>query len=170
MSQSNANLSGGTAPGPSSTDPALPEKLTRILDRFDGITDNEERIMMLLSYAERFTPVPTAVAHPPYPERQKIPYCDSDAYVWVFQNPDGSLALHFAVLNPSGVSAKALATILSEGLTGAHPGEVASMSEEIVERIFRQNLSMAKGLGLIAMVQRVRAEARAMLATATKKA
>jgi sulfur transfer protein SufE len=146
---------------------SIPDKLKRILETFDTVADREEREMLLLGYAERFRPVSEAMATPPYPEERKIPYCESDAYVWVMQNPDGTITPRFAVQNPSGVSAKALAAILMEGLEGAMPREAAAVSEEIVERIFRQNMSMGKGMGLAAMVRRTAAEARAMSENAT---
>lgn len=141
---------------------SLPRRLKRILETFDTVADREEREMLLLGYAERFRPLPHAIASPPYPEERRIPYCESDAYVWVIQNPDGTITPYFAVENPSGISAKALAAILSEGLQGATPAEVAAVPEEIVEQIFHRNLSMGKGMGLTAMVRRLAAEARAM--------
>ncbi len=115
--------------------------------------------MLLLGYADRFRPVPESIASPPYPEERKIPYCESDAYVWVIRNPDGTITPRFAVENPSGISARALAAILTDGLQGATPQEVAAVPEDIVERIFRRNLSMGKGMGLTAMVRRIVAEA-----------
>ena len=72
------------------------------------------------------------------------------------QQADGTLKLYFAVENPSGVSAKALATILDKSLSGLPPAEVATVNPDIVEQIFRQNISMGKGLGLMSMVQAVR--------------
>jgi sulfur transfer protein SufE len=75
--------------------------------------------------------------------------------------PDGNLKLYFAVENPSGVSAKALATILDRTLSGLPPSEIAGVSTDIVERIFRQNISMGKGIGLMSMVQAVKALAAA---------
>jgi sulfur transfer protein SufE len=80
--------------------------------------------------------------------------------VWALRQPDGTLKLHFAVENPSGVSAKALATILDRSLSGLPPSEIATVSCDIVERIFRQNISMGKGMGLMSMVDAVRTLAR----------
>jgi sulfur transfer protein SufE len=59
------------------------------------------------------------------------------------------------------VSAKALAAILDRTLSGLPASEIAQIDPEIVERIFRQNISMGKGLGLMSMVQSVRALAKA---------
>jgi sulfur transfer protein SufE len=73
------------------------------------------------------------------------------------KQPDGTLSLHFAVENPSGVSARALAAILERTLSGLTPADIAAVDSRIVERIFRQNISMGKGMGLMAMVEAVRA-------------
>ena len=62
--------------------------------------------------------------------------------------------------NPSGVSAKALAAILDKTLSGLPAAEVAKVDPEIVERLFRQNISMGKGMGLMSMVQAVQALAK----------
>jgi sulfur transfer protein SufE len=104
--------------------------------------------------------VPPDVATPPYPKDHLVPYCESEAYVWLVPRPDGTAALHFAVENPSGISAKALAAILASTLSGLTPEAIAQVPPDIVERIFRQNISMGKGMGLMAMVQAVQALAR----------
>ena len=89
-----------------------------------------------------------------------MPACESEAYVWAVQNADGTLKLHFAVENPSGISAKALAAILDKALSGLPPDEIATVTPEIVEQVFRQNISMGKGMGLMSMVLMVQALAK----------
>jgi cysteine desulfuration protein SufE len=115
---------------------------------------------MLLSYADQFKEVPADVATRPFPEKNHIPQCESDAYIWALKMPDGTLKLHFAVENPSGISARALATILDKTLSGLPATEVATVDCDIVERIFRRNISMGKGMGLMAMVDAVRTLAK----------
>ena len=68
--------------------------------------------------------------------------------------------MHFAVENPSGISARALATILDKSLSGLPAAEIATVDCDIVERIFRRNISMGKGMGLMAMVDAVRTLAK----------
>jgi sulfur transfer protein SufE len=55
------------------------------------------------------------------------------------------------------VSARALAAILERTLSGLTPADIVAVDSRIVERIFRQNISMGKGMGLMAMVEAVRA-------------
>ena len=135
-------------------------RLQRLLETFDLFPDPADRTGMLLSYSDQFKEVPADIATRPFPREHLVPHCESEAYVWVVENPDGTMKLHFAVENPSGVSARALAAILDRTLSGLPPSDIAQVSPDIVERIFRQNISMGKGMGLMSMVQMVRALAR----------
>jgi cysteine desulfuration protein SufE len=139
---------------------SLPPKLEQVLDTFDMFPDQADRTSMLLSYADQFREVPASIASRPFDKAHQVPQCESDAYVWAMKKPDGTLDLHFAVENPSGVSAKALAAILQKSLSGEPAESVARVDCSIVERIFRQNISMGKGMGLMAMVNAVQALAR----------
>jgi cysteine desulfuration protein SufE len=144
--------------------PEYPEKLQTLLDVFAGVTDTHERTQLLLDYAKRFKEVPGEIATRPFGKQHLVPHCESEAYVWAVPNPDGTLALHFAVENPSGISAKAMGAILQKTLSGLPPAEIARVDPEIVERLFRQNISMGKGMGLMSMVGAVQALARRLLA------
>jgi len=141
----------------------LPSSLREVLDLFAGITDPSDRADLLIDFADRFRPVPPEVAAPPYPKDHLVPYCESEAYVWLVPHDNGTATLYFAVENPSGISAKALASILASALSGLTPEAIAQVSPDIVEQIFRQNISMGKGMGLMAMVQAVQALARRVL-------
>ena len=141
----------------------IPDKLTRLLETFAEMSEEDERVEVLLDFAQRFVPVPERVASPPYPEEKRVPFCESEAYFWVEDQPDTSLKVYFAVENPSGVSAKALAYILDRTLSGAAAEQIAAVSPDIVSTIFRNNISMGKGMGLMAMVRAVQKEAKKRL-------
>ena len=138
----------------------MPDKLQQLVDMFQ-MFDPADRTSMLLSYADQFKDVPPAIATRPFEKSHQVPQCESDAYAWAQKMPDGTLKLYFAVENPSGVSAKALATILDKTLSGLPATEIATITPDIVEKIFRQNISMGKGMGLMSMVDAVRALAKA---------
>jgi len=143
---------------------ALPAQLQDVLDLFATFDDPSDRTDLLLSYADQFREVPPEVATRPFGRDHLVPHCESEAYVWAMKQPDGTLKLHFAVENPSGISAKALAAILDRSLSGQAPAAVAEVTPDIVEAIFRQNISMGKGMGLMSMVQAVRSLAKAAAA------
>lgn len=138
----------------------MPEKLQQLVEMFQ-MFDPADRTSMLLSYADQFKEVPSSIATRPFPKSHQIPQCESDAYAWAQKMPDGTLKLYFAVENPSGVSAKALAAILDKTLSGLPAADIATINTDIVEKIFRQNISMGKGMGLMSMVQAVGALAKA---------
>jgi cysteine desulfuration protein SufE len=137
-----------------------PQKLQAVIDMF-GMFDPADRTNMLLSYADQFKEVPPEVASRPFAKSHQVPQCESDAYAWAMKQPDGTLKLYFAVENPSGVSAKALAAILDKSLSGLPASDIAQVDSSIVEKLFRQNISMGKGMGLMSMVEAVRALAKA---------
>ena len=130
----------------------MPQKLQDLLETFDMFPDQSDRTSMLLSYSDKFREVPKEVATRPFPKDHQVPQCESEAYVWALKQPDGTLQLYFAVENPSGVSARTL--------SGLPASEIANVSSDIVERIFRRNISMGKGMGLMAMVQAVQTLAK----------
>ena len=147
---------------------SYPARLQAVLDTFDLFPDPTDRTGMLLSYADQFKEVPPDVARRPFPKSHQIPQCESDAYVWALKQPDGTLKLHFAVENPSGVSARALAAILDKTLSGLAASDISAIDSGIVERIFRQNISMGKGMGLMSMVEAVRTLAGRAIASADR--
>jgi len=125
-----------------------PRKLQELLEDFESIVDRTERVEMLIDFADRFEEVPPRIATRPFPEEHRVPHCESEAYVWAEELPDGTLKYYFAVENPQGLSAKALSVILDETLSGAPLEQVVQVPEDTVYRIFGRELSMGKGLGL----------------------
>jgi cysteine desulfuration protein SufE len=140
---------------------AVPEKLTQTLEMLDMVPDRSERIQLLIDIADRFEDVPPRISRRPFPKEHQVPACESEAYVFGEERPDGTLDFHFAVENPQGVSAKAMAVLLDETLSGAPPAQVAEVPQDIVYKVFGRELSMGKSMGLMAMV--------GMVATLAKK-
>jgi len=140
--------------------PEIPKKLQEMLDDFSFVTTRGERAELLIDIAGRFQPVPERIATPPYDEAHHVPFCESDAYVWSEAQPDGTLKFYFAVENPQGLSAQAMAVILDETLSGADPEQVAQVTPDIVHAIFGRDISMGKGQGLMGLVSMVQAAAR----------
>lgn len=137
-----------------------PRKLAELLDDFAFLTDRSERMELLIELADRFQEVPPRIATRPFPEEHHVQRCESDAYVWAEDLPDGTLKFHFAVENPQGISARALAVILDETLSGEPVEQVAQVPPDIVFQIFGKDLSMGKGEGLMGIVAMVQAAAR----------
>ena len=125
--------------------------------------DRNERSEMLIDYADRFVEVPPEIASRPFPEDHRAPRCESDAFVWAVDQPDGTLKLHFAVENPQGLSAKAWAVIMDETMSGRPLEEIAAVSGDTIFQIFGRDLSMGKGQGLLGMLDLVQHEVKKRL-------
>ena len=147
--------------------PDIPDKLEELLEDFSSITDRTERQEYLIEIADRFPDVrvPPDIASKPYPEDHKVPACESEAFVWAKEQPDGTLKYYFDVLNPQGLSAMAMSVILDETVSGQPLEEVANISPEMVFTLFGREISMGKGQGLMGIVQMVKHEAKKRLAS-----
>jgi cysteine desulfuration protein SufE len=139
---------------------AVPDKLTDTLETLEMVPDRSERIQLLIDIAGRFEEVPPRLARRPFASESQVPACESEAYVFTEPRPDGTLDFHFAVENPQGISAKAMAVILGDALSGAPPEQVAGVSQDIVYQVFGRELSMGKSMGLMSMVGMVAALAK----------
>lgn len=146
-----------------------PGRLPDVLEILATASDPADRANILLAFADRFREVPPEVARRPFSRLHLVPSCESEAYVWGVLRADGTLKLHFAVENPSGMSARALAAILDQGLSELPAGEIATVSPDLVFEVFRRDISMGKGLGLMSMVRAVQVTA-GQAAKATSRA
>ena len=142
-----------------------PEKLTELVGDFAGITDRTERQEYLIEIADRFPDVrvPPEIATKPYEESHRVPACESEAFVWAKERPDGTLKYYFDVLNPQGLSAMAMSVILDETCSGQPLEQVASLDPNIVFTLFGREVSMGKGQGLMGIVRMVQHEAKQRL-------
>ncbi|HSI72710.1 MAG TPA: SufE family protein [Fimbriimonas sp.] len=135
----------------------IPPKLQDHLDTLALLPDRHDRIEALIALADEYQ----ARSMPDVPRdlQHRVPACESEVYMRAV--PEGqSLKFEFAVDNPQGMSAMALARILEDSLSGVALDQVAQVSDEIVYEIFGRELSMGKSAGLMGMVQMVRGEAK----------
>ena len=142
---------------------AIPDKLSDTLEALSHLRDRSERIQALIDLSEGFEEVPPRIARRPFSSLNEVPACESEAYMFEERLPDGTLAFHFAVENPQGVSARALAKILGGALSGAPPEQVAEVQPDVIYQIFGNELSMGKSMGLLGMVGMVQAGAKRLL-------
>lgn len=144
----------------------IPDKLEQTLDALAMVPDRNERIQLLIDIARKFQDVSPQVATRPFPEENRVPACESEAFVWAERRPDGRLDFHFAVENPQGISAKAMAVILKDTVSGQPLEQVAAIPQDIVYKVFGNELSMGKSMGLMGMVGMVKTLAKRALTPA----
>jgi sulfur transfer protein SufE len=142
-----------------------PKPLADVIADMESITDRRERQELLIETADRFASVrvPADVAQPPYSEANRVPACESEAYVFAVDQPDGTLRYYFDVLNPQGLSAMAMSVILAETLSGQPLEQVVQTPTELVFSLFGKEVSMGKGAGLMGIISLVQAEAKRRL-------
>ena len=134
----------------------MPNKLAEFLEDFSLYQDRAERIDALIGLGGEFVnPLADEV---PRTVESRVPGCESEVYLATEPLGDG-LKFKFAVDNPQGISAMALARVLDLTLSGEPLDQVAGVSEDVVYDIFGRELSMGKSLGLTGMVRMVRTAA-----------
>ncbi|MGE0000879.1 MAG: SufE family protein [Fimbriimonadaceae bacterium] len=126
--------------------------LAETIEAFEFLTDRQERIEELVRASRRFQ---QAESPKPFPEANRVPGCESEAFVWV-TGDQAAVKLGFAVENPQGVSAMALATILRETMDGLPASDFSSIPDDLHLRLFGAELSMGKALGLGNLVAAVK--------------
>ena len=132
----------------------VPEALEKLMTELDSL-DRTERGQMLIELSREFEEVSPEVAARPFPEDHRVLRCESEAYVWALEREDGTLEYQFAVENPQGVSARAMAAILQQTVSGETPEKIAAIPSDIAIRIFGGSLTMGKGEGLMGIVAAV---------------
>ena len=142
----------------------MPPGLAGFLSLLDSIDSRHERIELLIDTADRYREVPASVAQRPFDSKHLVPNCESEAYFWPVDRQDGTLDLFFAVENPQGISARAMAVILSENLSGVPLEAVVRVDDDLANEVFGRELSMGKSMGLNGMIAMVRLAARRRIA------
>ena len=134
----------------------LPPRVAEFIEDLKLLEDRTELQMTLIDYADRFKEVDPSIADRPYSEANHVQRCESQAYVFATTDADGGVKYHFAVENPQGISAKAMAVILDDTLSGETPEVIAKVPTDFVYEIFGRELSMGKGQGLMGMIELVK--------------
>ncbi|NBW39707.1 hypothetical protein EBR25_01755 [bacterium] len=129
----------------------LPEKLQALIEEL-SLTDEDTRAEILIELADEFEPVTADIATTPYPEENRVPGCESEVFMFARARGDGSYDFHYAIENPQGISAMAMASIIQQTLSGLPADEIKSIPVDIAYQIFGRTLSMGKGQGLMGMV------------------
>ena len=140
-----------------------PEKLKEFLERISSIKDEDQRIEILVDYADKFKNPPEEIFKPPYSTACKVPFCESGVYAMTRIQNDNTPKFYFAIESPQGISAKALAVILDKTLSGQPVQQILNVDPDIVYQIFGKEISMGKNLGLSGMVLLIQNELKNLL-------
>lgn len=128
-----------------------------LVEDFASIDDQGQRADLLIELSEDYVEVPDSIASRPYPDSLKVPGCESDVYLFAVPATNrNSLKYHFAVDNPQGISAMAMAAFIDQTLSGVENSLVKDIDSEFVHTLFGKQLSMGKGQGLTNMIMMVK--------------
>lgn len=123
-----------------------------LLEDFRLLEDNNQRADLLIELAESYEEPPDSVASKPYPEELRVPGCESEVFMFTTAQDEDSAKFYFAVENPQGISAKAMAAFIDQTLSGVSRSLLNEVDETFVHELFGKQLSMGKGQGLTNMV------------------
>lgn len=132
-----------------------PEPIQEFVENLSFIDDRAERIQALIDLSKSYK---GADRKPPYPEDNRVKGCESEVFTWVTLNDDKTLNLEIVVENPQGLSAMAMAALLTQGLQNQPPVTAESLDEELVFSLFGKELSMGKTMGLTNLVRQIKAQ------------
>lgn len=138
---------------------SLPPKLQQTLDDLALFPDRSGRIEHLIEIADDYRPAPVDEFPRPNPEENRVPGCESEVFVYTLLDKNNRLRLEFAVENPQGISAMALAAILKDALDGEPIQTLDQVPEDLPYLVFGRELSMGKSMGLTNLVRLIKSQA-----------
>lgn len=138
--------------------PAVPEGIRSVLDDLAFLEDRRARMEYLISLGESYQAADEREV-PRRPET-KVPGCESEVFFHALPIDSNHIRVRYAVDNPQGISAMAMAKVLEDGVAGATVEEVREIPENLAEQMFGRELSMGKGMGLGHMVRMAKDAAR----------
>ncbi|MBL8048859.1 MAG: SufE family protein [Chthonomonas sp.] len=135
---------------------STPARLREAIDDLNFFEDRSERIQALIDLANQWQGVPESVAARPYDRNHQVHGCESEVYVFAVGDAN-QVQFHVAVENPQGMSAMAMAALLTQTINGLSAADIAAIDENIVYEVFGRELSMGKSMGLMGMIRLMKA-------------
>ncbi|MER3495475.1 MAG: hypothetical protein C4320_00770 [Armatimonadota bacterium] len=136
----------------------LPSAIQGVLDDLAFLEDRRARIEYLIAIGESYRPADEQEV--PRRDEAKVAGCESEVFFHSEKMPEGRVRVRYAVDNPQGISAMAMAKVLEDGVSNVEPERVAAIPDSLAEEMFGQELSMGKGMGLGHMVRMAKEAAR----------
>jgi len=134
--------------------PAMPTTLDRTISRFRG-ADTQTRLELLLDYANKLPDLPERFRAARDLGLNRVPECQSPVFLFLEQQ-DGGVMLH-ADAPREAPTVRGFVSLLSRGLKGATPSEVAALPGDLLDQLgLTEALGMTRMYGLTAMVGRIK--------------
>lgn len=133
-----------------------PQPIQEFVENLSFIEERAERIQVLIELSRLYKP---AQQEKPYPPENRVPGCESEVYSWLSLTTENTLDLQIVVDNPQGISAMALAALITSGIQNQPRQTASHLDEDLVYALFGKELSMGKTMGLTNLVRQIRAQA-----------
>lgn len=131
------------------------QRLDEIAAEFVDL-EPRERLELLLDFAEGLPDVPESLRADRDAGDHRVHECMTPVYLWVLSE-NGHVRIH-AEVAPEAPTVKGFAGILVDAFSGAEPGELLSVSPDILQRLgLIEALGMVRMRGLSAIFNRIRA-------------
>ncbi|MEI7646254.1 MAG: SufE family protein [Chloroflexales bacterium] len=108
----------------------LPPRLREIVEEFRE-SDRDEKLELLLEYADRMPPLPEALQG--HQHMEQVSECMSPVFVYAEREGTG-VCFHVDV-PPEAPTTRGYATLLAEGLRGSTPAQVAAVSPDFIQEM-----------------------------------
>lgn len=109
----------------------MPPKLAEIVDEF-ATAPREVVLEMMLEFADAVPPLPAEFAG--HDGMEQVPECQTPFFLKAVVQPDETVVTYFDC-PPEAPTTRAFAGILAEGLSGATPGEVLAVPDDLYARM-----------------------------------
>lgn len=146
-------------PDPGSTAATLPPSIARVLTRFRAL-GREDKMQALVSYAKKLEPVPLRYAEV---DRSAftVPECQTRVDLFPERRPDGTLHFYADVNARQSPTIAAVLAITFEAINDRPPEATLGIPTDYVRQLMSGMGLAAREVGLNAMVERLKREARA---------
>jgi cysteine desulfuration protein SufE len=136
-------------------------KIDEIIGTFNAL-DEALRLEVLLDYANKLPDLPADLAARADADDGRVHECMTPVWLWVREGEGGGVEIH-ARVGEEAPTLRGIISVIVHGYSGATAGELAELPKDLVQQLGLGNLvRMNRLVGLSAMIERVRREARAL--------
>lgn len=130
------------------------ERLDAIIDEFADL-DSREKLQLLVDFANGLPALTPEYEARKATEDRRVHECQTPVFLWT--EARGGTATLIAEVAPEAPTVKGFVAILAEAINGQPATEVASISDDILERMgLAEVLGMLRARGLRAIIARIK--------------
>lgn len=142
-------------------------KLNEYLEDFAD-ADPEEALEMLMDYSARLPALSPPRAAEGQPARCRVQECQTPVYLWI--DVEGGRVRVEASVHEKSPTVRGFVALLTEGISGATPAEIASLPDDLLPKLnLQETLGMTRQRGFKGIIARIKREVGAAVTQAAIK-